>query len=246
MKIRVLVLSLALAFQQQPALAGGGMTGGATEVTQIINMVQLVQSYGQQVMDYAQQLQQYQTMIRNLARNPMGVLAPDLQKLVQDQAKLMAVGKDIASSMSKVDMDFAKTFKSTIAADFATKFKDWSNTSTDALKAAMLNAGLHRENFKSDGEALQKLVDSVSAADGAVGALQALGSLNAAQIQEGMKLRDLISQQQVAQNTYLASQNAKEQAREERGAAIAGTLAPMAATTFKKAYTPLKVLNNSK
>lgn len=190
-------------------------TGGATEVTQIVNMAQLAQSYGQQIISYENQLLQYETMVRNLAKNPLGVIPPDLNSMVQGQARLMAMGRDISSSMSKVDSTFAQTFNSPIAASFANKFSNWTNSSQDALKSAMLNAGLQRENFSSDRAAIQKLVDNVSASDGAVGGLQALGSLNAAQIQESMKLRDLVSQQQVAQNTYLAAQTAKEQARQD-------------------------------
>jgi P-type conjugative transfer protein TrbJ len=192
------------------AIAGGGATGGATEVTQIVNMTQLVASYGQQVMDYENQLLQYSTMIQNLKANPLGVLAPDLAKATSDAARLWSMGTNIASSMSEVDRRFAETFKSPVATDFANKFANWNNASSDALRSAMLNAGLQRENFSSDQAALQKLIDRVQATDGTVAGLQALGSLNAAQIQESMKLRDLISQQQVAQNTYLAAQMSKE------------------------------------
>lgn len=210
------VLASAIALTSSTAIAGSvAGTGGATEITQIINMTQLVASYSQQVMSYENQLMQYDTMVRNLAKNPLGVIAPDLNSMVQDQARLMSMGKDIASSMSRVDSNFAQTFNNPVAASFANKFSNWSNSSMDALKAAMLNAGLQRENFSSDRAAIQKLVDNVSASDGAVGSLQALGSLNAAQIQESMKLRDLISQQQVAQTTYLAAQTAKEQAKQD-------------------------------
>ena len=192
------------------AVAGGGATGGATEVTQIVNMTQLVASYGQQVMDYENQLMQYATMIQNLKANPLGVLAPDLAKATQDAARLWSMGTNIAASMADVDRRFAEAFKSPVATDFANKFSNWNNTASDALRSAMLNAGLQRENFASDQAALQQLVARVQASDGTVAGLQALGSLNAAQIQESMKLRDLISQQQVAQNTYLAAQMSKE------------------------------------
>ena len=192
------------------AIASGGATGGATEVTQIVNMTQLVASYGQQVMDYENQLMQYATMIQNLKANPLGVLAPDLAKATQDAARLWSMGTNIAASMADVDRRFAEAFKSPVATDFANKFSNWNNTASDALRSAMLNAGLQRENFGSDQAALQQLVARVQASDGTVAGLQALGSLNAAQIQESMKLRDLISQQQVAQNTYLAAQMSKE------------------------------------
>ena len=204
------------------AIAGGGMGGGATEITQILNNVQLVQSYAQQVVDYENQLMQYATMVQNLKANPLGVLAPDLAKATSDAARLWSVGTNIASSMSEVDRRFAQAFKSPVAMNFADKFSNWNNTSSDALRSAMLNAGLQRENFSSDQAALQKLVERVQATDGTVAGLQALGSLNAAQIQESMKLRDLISQQQVAQNTYLASQAAAAQAKQENNRAIMG------------------------
>ena len=190
---------------------GGAITGGATEITQLLNNVQLAESYAQQALQYELQLKQFANEIRNLAKNPAGVLAPDLLQLANNAARLLSVGKDIASTMSRVDQNFATTFKSPVAASFATKFQGLTNASQDALKTAMLNAGLQREQFADDTNALQGLVDSVSDADGTMGALNALGSLNARQIQESMKLRDLISQQQVAQNTYLAAQSAKEQ-----------------------------------
>lgn len=194
---------------------GGGMTGGATEITQILNNVQLVESYAQQVLQYENQLMQYATMIQNLANNPLGVLLPDVQQIAGNMSRVMRVGQDIASTLSRVDQNFASTFKSPTAQTFATKFNLWTNSSQDALKAAMLNAGLQREQFQDDASSLQALVNSVSSSNGNLAALQALGSLNARQVQESMKLRDLISQQQVAQNTYLAAQAAKDQMRTE-------------------------------
>ncbi|WP_263770117.1 hypothetical protein [Propionivibrio soli] len=197
------------------AFAGGGMGGGATEVTQIINMTQLIMSYAQQVEQYAVELKQYETMTRNLMENPAGVLAPDLTRMASNASRIMAVGKDIASSMARVDANFASTFNNPTAASFGAKFAQWTDASNDALRASLRNAGLQREQFKDDNAALQAMTQSVAQSQGNLAALQALGSLNAAQIQESMKLRDLVSQQQVAQNTYLAAQNAKDQAKQD-------------------------------
>lgn len=218
MKTKLLIAALAT-LGCGPALAGSvAGTGGATEVTQIVNMVKLAASYEQQVMAYVNQLQQYNTMLQNLKSNPLGVFAPDLAKAASDATRLWSTGKNIAGSMSQIDKSFGDTFKSPIALNFADKFSNWNNSSMDALKSAMLNAGLQRENFKSDGEALQKLVEKVSASDGTVAGLQAIGSLNAAQIQESMKLRDLITQQQVTQDTVLAAQASLEKTRVEANA----------------------------
>lgn len=216
MKSNRLVLALAVALASGSALAGGGgLTGGATEMTQILNNVQLAESYAQQVMQYQNQLLQYETMLKNLLAHPNGVTTPNLSQLASNQAKIMSMGTDISSSMARVDTNFATTFKSPTAATFATKFNLWTNTSHDALRAAMFNAGLQREQFADDATAVQALTTNVASSQGNLAALQALGGLNAAQLQESMKLRDLISQQQIAQNTYLAAQAAKEQARQD-------------------------------
>lgn len=213
MKTRFLAW-IASALLSVTAWAGGGaMTGGATELTQLLNMAQLVASYAQQVTSYENQLMQYATMIKNLENNPMGVLLPDVQRAANNMARLMGMGTDIASTMSRVDQNFATTFKSPTAQTFSTKFSLWTNSSQDALRSAMLNAGLQREQFADDTTALQSMTDTLASSQGNLSALQALGSLNARQVQESMKLRDLISQQQVAQNTALSAQAAKDQMR---------------------------------
>lgn len=213
---RALLIGLltSLALTSGVAVAGGGGAGGgATEITQLLNNVQLAESYAQQVVSYQNQLMQYSTMVQNLTKNPIGVLLPDVQKAADNMSRLMSIGHDIASNMSRVDQNFANTFKSPTAQTFATKFSLWTNSSQDALKAAMLNAGLQREQFADDASSLQALTNDLASQQGNVAALQSLGALNARQIQESMKLRDLISQQQVAQNTYLAAQASKEQMR---------------------------------
>lgn len=214
---------LTLLLGSNATLAGSvAGTGGSTEITQILNNVQLAESYAQQVQQYQNQLMQYETMVRNLASNPAGVIAPDLSRMASNASRVTAMGQDISSSMARVDSNFANTFKSPVAASYATKFSLWTDTSNNALKSSMLNAGLQREQFKDDASALQGLTSSVASSQGNLAALQALGSLNAAQVQESMKLRDLISQQQVAQNTYLAAQSSKDQAKQENNRAIMG------------------------
>ncbi len=204
------------------ALAGGG--GGAypsaTEYTQVMNNVELAASYAQQTMQYQNELMQYQTMLQNLASNPMGVMAPDLTALAINEAKLMAKGQSISQTMADVDQKFASNFNNPVAQSFADRFKSLNASSTDALKTAMLHAGLQRENFKSDQDAVVKLTQATAASNGSVGAIQAVGAINAHQLSESIKLRDLISEQNIATNTALAAQSAKGQAAQDTNDAI--------------------------
>lgn len=86
----ILPLSLFLLFAP-PSFAGGGATGGATEITQIMNNVELgiqsVQAQSQtmtQLSQYGTQLQQYMAQIRNMQNLPASVIQRNL-KPYQDQ-----------------------------------------------------------------------------------------------------------------------------------------------------------------
>jgi len=211
---KFLIITLISLSSIQPARAGGGYAG-ATEFTQILNNIQLADQYAQQVMQYENQLMQYDTMLKNLAQHPFGNISPELYKLTSNSAKVISASRDIGSNMAKVDKNFADQFNSPLAKSFADRFKGWSENSNDALKASMLNAGLQRENFKSDEAALDALVRKNQQSEGNLAAVKTLGEINAAQVQEMQKLRDLISQQQLAENTYMAAQTAKEQAQKD-------------------------------
>jgi P-type conjugative transfer protein TrbJ len=235
MKTTLLFLLLVLPSIQAAMAGSPGGVGGATEVTQIMNNVQLAESYVQQVMQYQNQLLQYQTMLKNLAENPVGNIAPQIGYLVSNHARVMAASRDIGSSMTRVDQDFAGQFQSPIAASFADKFRGWTTHSNEGLKAMALNAGAQREGFQSDEDALKALVEKNQKSDGNLGAIKTLGEINAQQLQESMKLRDLISQQQIAQGTYLASQNAKEQTKDDMNDVIGkSTAAPSSKPSEKK------------
>lgn len=214
MKTLILILILLLPSIRAEAGSPGGVNG-ATESTQILNNVLLADGYAQQVLQYQNQLLQYETMLKNLANNPIGNISPQLNTLITNHARVMAGSKDIGSTMARVDQDFAGQFQSPIAATFAEKFRGWTTHSNDGLKAMALNAGAQREGFQSDEDALRALVEKNQASEGNLGAIKTLGEINAQQLQESMKLRDLISQQQVAQASYLAAQNSKEQAKSD-------------------------------
>jgi len=235
--MKTLFLSLILFLPSiQPARAGGPATGGASEYTQILNNVQLADAFAQQVQQYQNQLLQYDSMLKNLAAHPLGNISPTLGTIVAGQARVIAGSRDIGNTMAKVDSDFAAQFKSPQATSFSDQFKGWTNYSDDALKASMLNAGLQRENFESDEAALVALVNKNQASDGNLGAVKTLGEINAAQLQESMKLRDLINRQQTAQNVYMATQNSKAQATQDMNDAVGKSTAAPSSTPSSRRY----------
>lgn len=180
------------------------------EWTQLANNAVLIDSYAKQALTLEQNILQYQAMIKHLQENPLGAVLPNLGLLVTNANKILANGSDIGNNMSKVGDNIAKTFKNP-QGDFGFKFRVWTNASKEALTGAMLNAGLVREQFADDSTALQALITKNQASVGDLGALKTLGEFSAAQLHESIKLRDLISAQQLAVNNYMMVETNKKQ-----------------------------------
>jgi P-type conjugative transfer protein TrbJ len=187
-------------------------TGGSTEVTQIANMVQLGQAYAQQVEQYVRQGLQLEAQMKNLMKNPAGLLGKDTGNIINGVSRLYNSGQAIGGNMATIDRNFADTFKSPTARNFADSFTNWNKTNTDTLEAAMKSAGMHFDTQKSESENLQALFNKSQAAGGNLQALQVANEINSMNVQQLQKLNNLIATQNLAANTYMASATAKDQA----------------------------------
>jgi len=206
----------------QPAIAGGPATGGASEVTQLVNMAQLINSYAQQVDAYVRQGQQYATQLQNLQRNPLSIMGSDVTNMVRGIGQIMSAGQAMGGSLAQIDKKFASTFNSPTAASFSTKFLSWTDASKGTLQGAMQAAGMHRDAYASNTDALRALYDESQSRDGNLAAIQTLSKINAKQVESIMALGDLMATQNIASNAYMAAQNSKEQARLENNRSIMG------------------------
>jgi len=65
------------------------------------------------------------------------------------------------------------------------------------------------------------------------------------QIQQSQRLGDLMSTQNIASSTWMASQSRKQEAAENRAAAVAGSLVDIpTSSSSKSSYAPLKLKTN--
>jgi len=183
----------------------------ATEVTQIMNKIQLVASYAKQAASYSTQLQQYQSQLQNMRLNPSSIMPDDLNKLTRGIGEIMAAGNSIGNTYAEVDANFSNKYNSPLAGNFADRFKSWTTNSQDTLGSAMRAAGLQRDAYGSDTAALNALWNKSQSSQGTVAAIQTLSEINVEQIQHTRKLEELLSSQNLATSTFMASQNAKSQ-----------------------------------
>jgi len=181
----------------------------ATEGTQIMNKIQLVASYAKQAASYSTQLQQYQAQLQNMMLNPAAIMPDDLNKLTRGIGEIMSAGNSIGNTYAEVDANFSKKYNSPVAGDFAERFKTWTTNSQDTLGSAMRAAGLQRDSYNSDTAALNALWNKSQSSQGTVAAIQTLSEINVEQIQHTRKLEELLSSQNLATSTFMASQNAK-------------------------------------
>lgn len=197
-----------------------GSVVGATEFTQIVNMTQLVAAYAQQVQQYKTQLQQYQAQMQDLQRNPYSTLSGNIGTVIHDVGTIMTAQNSIGGSIAQIDRNFANKYGSTQAGSFADKFKNWTDSSIGTLGAAMKAAGLHRDAYTSDAQALQALFNRSQSSDGTVAAVQQLSAITSMQVQQSQKLGDLLATQSLAANNWMASQTSKEQSSIDNDAEI--------------------------
>lgn len=216
MKTTLLFILLCLSGISPTARAGTvAGTGGGTEITQIKNNVQLAMAYSQQLEQYSTQLQQYQSQLKNLERGSVGQIGAEVPGIMKGMGAIMASTNSIGGTMAAIDGNFASTFKSPLAQNFADRFKSLTTTSTATLGASASSAGLQRDTMEAETRALEKAFGEVQATDGTVAAVQKLGAINAQQVQQTQAMRELIATQNIASSTWMASQDAKQEALRE-------------------------------
>jgi P-type conjugative transfer protein TrbJ len=185
--------------------------GGSTEVTQILNNIQLVNSYAKQVQQFVMQGQQYAAQLKHLEQNPASILPTDVQQLINGIGGMMSAGKSMGATLAQIDQNFANTFKSPVAGNYATQFSTWNKANTDTLQAAMRAAGMQRDQYASDTDALQALYNRSQTTGGDLSALQTLAQINIKQVQQTQALGNLMASQNVAANTFMATQSSQAQ-----------------------------------
>lgn len=214
-------LIFALAMTAQVAMAGSGpATGGATEATQMLNKIQLVMQYEQQVEQYVRQGLQYEAQLKELMQNPSSSLSGDAADLIQKIGRIMSAGQAMGGTIARIDSKFAETFKSPQAATFSENFSKWTTVSKDTLEGSLRSAGLRRDQYASEADALQALYNESQKTGGNLSALQTLAKINIKQVQQTQALGDLMAAQNIAASTHMATQASKGQAAQDNNDAI--------------------------
>ncbi len=231
-----LTLSCALPLSAE----AGGVTGQATEWTQLANNAELISLVGKsaeqvnnqitQISQLAEQIQNqlniYKNMLQNTAQLPdhvWGQVESDLKNL----QNVVNQGQGVAFSMGNVDDVLKQRFQSFAqmksklpdGASFSTTYQSWSDTNRDTISGTLKGANLTAEQFSSEESTMSSLRSMSETSDGQMKALQVGHQIAAQQVAQMQKLRGLVSQQMTMMGTWYQSEQAQKdlaQARREQ------------------------------
>lgn len=123
--------------------------------------------------------------------------------------------------MANLDSEFRTRFRGWgyNANAWYTQYRDWSQTSLDSTLGALKAAGLQGQQLTSEQAVLSRLRGMAETSDGRLKALQVANQISEQQVQQLMKLRQLIMADLQSKQAFQAAQIQKQagsEAAEER------------------------------
>ena len=229
----IVFVLLALAVRNPQPVEAGAF---ATEVTQLLNNAQLVMQYIRQGQQLANELNMYADMLKNsrtLSAHAFGSIMNDINAL----AGIVQGGRALAYSLGNLDQLFRQTYTGYgyNAGAYYIQYRNWSQTSLDTTLGTLRAAGLQGQQLQSEQAVLNSLRSSLEGTDGRLEALHALGDISEQQVEQLMKLRELMMADMSSKQAYQAA-IIQQQAASEAAAQRFFTYAP--ATSDGQTFGP--------
>ncbi len=184
--------------------SGPGGIGGATEFTQLLNLVELgginitsLRKVAQQVQQLSNEMMMIQHQLKNLERigsDPVAVI-----NTLEQFAELVQRGNVLSYTATNINHLFGQKFpgfveyeNQQITPDFMEqKYADWSRQNRDSIVAALGAAGLHHQTMPNERDFIRQVRQQSETAGGNLSVLQAANRLAAQQGESLLRLREL-------------------------------------------------------
>ena len=212
-KSLIAVFTLFAVTLQEPPRAEAGAF--ATEYTQLLNHAQLIMQYLRQAEQLAEAIKQTTDMIKNSKLLPGQIFGPisnDLNAL----AAIVQGGQALSYSLANLDSLFRTRFPGYgySSTGYYVRYRNWSQTSLDTTLGALRAAGLQGQQLQSEQSVLNSLRSMAQSTNGRMEALQVMGQISEQQVQQLMKLRELMMADMSSKQSYQAAVIQKQAASE--------------------------------
>ncbi len=204
----VLLLSAPLA----PPVHAGGVGVFATEPTQLLNNIQLLKQSFTQLQQLQTQLQQYENMVRNSTVAPTQVFG-DVMNDLNRLAQVVQTGQALSYSMANLDSQFRATYPGYTLpgnGNFAQQYKNWSQATLDTQRSTLAAAGLQGSQLQSEQSVLDALKQMSRSSSGRLEAIQIGNQISEQQVEQLMKLRQLMIADLQSKQAFQAAQVQKD------------------------------------
>lgn len=205
-----------------PQVATAGAAIGATEPTQLLNNIQLIASYVEQLENVIQNTRNNVLKVENMARD---VLQPiyDVKTTIDDVRDTVSQGLSIAYSVQNLDqvfLDRYKNFDDFMAADYdriqwVEDIREWTETTEDSIENALIAAGIQMESIEEEDQIMQQIYDKIDGGgEGHQKALDAANEISMMTAKQMQSLRQLIATDMQIKASYFQQQTAIRKASE--------------------------------
>lgn len=215
-RLIIVLVSLLSIRAPQPVQAGAF----ATEITQLMNHAQLVMQYIRQGQQLANEINMYADMLKNtraLSAYSFGAITNDINAL----AGIVQGGQALAYSLGNLDQLFRQTYPGYgyNTGTFYTQYRNWAQTSLDTALGTLRAAGLQGQQLQTEQAVINSLRASLQSSTGRLEAMQTVGTIAEQQVEQLMKLRQLMIADMSSKQAYQAAmvqQQAASQAAAQR------------------------------
>jgi P-type conjugative transfer protein TrbJ len=189
-----------------PAQAQEVVIDPANLVQNTISALKMIESVINEATMIANQLEQIRVLIQNTTNYPEGIWDREALPRLLRLGRIIEQEQALAYTLGDVDRLFRQRYPGyRPVTDWSREYDSWTRTTLDTLRGTLNALRLHGEDFAAE----QARIDSLTAlSDTAVGRMQAVQTGNmiaAEQVQQLVKLRQLVMAQVNAQNVYMAS-----------------------------------------
>ncbi len=210
--IRAQLIIAAISMSNGLAFAGSvAGFGGSTELTQLLNNVELIGQSAQmylQVQNTITQIQHSQQQLKNLIAAPQMIWSNAHGEL-QQLAQLVAQGQALGYTLGNIDQQFATKYpgySTSLGRNFQQSSHSWVQTSLDSMRSSLNAAGMQSNQFTTEQAAMDSIQSIAAGSPGALQVAQAGIMVAGQQVQQLQKLRQLYMAQMQAQNSFMAGQ----------------------------------------
>jgi P-type conjugative transfer protein TrbJ len=213
--MNTIAAALLVALTVPPPVHPGVIGGLATEWTQLANNLQLVNTYIRQGEELRQTILMVADMAHNTATLPSQIFGP----IMADIGRLAGIvqnGRALAYSMAHLDAEFRSRFRGYqySARTWFRDYRNWSQTSLDTTLGTLRAAGLQGDQLASEQAVLDRLRGMAQSSEGRMKAVQISNQILEQQVQQLMKLRQLILADLQSKQAFQAAQIQKQASTE--------------------------------